>query len=75
MPRTKGSKNRPKSNITKDYASQIAEKQETVASLNTEIDPESNRGAEEYTEREEDCSEESRKRSGILGSEESEGRC
>ena len=37
MPRTKGSKNRPKTNTTKDYASQIAEKQETVASLNTEI--------------------------------------
>ena len=37
MPRTKGSKNRPKTNITKDYVSQIAEKQETVASLNTEI--------------------------------------
>ena len=37
MPRTKGSKNRPKTNITNDYASQIAEKQETIASLNTEI--------------------------------------
>ena len=37
MPRTKGSKNRPKTNITKDYASQIAQKQETIASLNTEI--------------------------------------
>ena len=37
MPRTKGSKNRPKTNITKDYASQITEKQETIASLNTEI--------------------------------------
>ena len=37
MPRTKGSKNRPKSNITKDYATQITEKQETIASLNTEI--------------------------------------
>ena len=37
MPRTKGSKNRPKTNTTKDYASQIAEKQETIASLNTEI--------------------------------------
>jgi Tfp pilus assembly protein PilN len=37
LSRTKGSKNRPKTNITKDYASQIAEKQETVASLNTEI--------------------------------------
>ena len=37
MPRTKGSKNRPKTNVTKDYATQIAEKQETIASLNTEI--------------------------------------
>ena len=37
MPRTKGSKNRLKTNITEDYASQIAEKQETIASLNTEI--------------------------------------
>ena len=37
MLRTKGSKNRPKTNITKDYASQIAEKQEIIASLNTEI--------------------------------------
>ena len=37
MPRTKGSKNRPKINTTNDYASQIAEKQETIASLNTEI--------------------------------------
>lgn len=37
MPRTKGSKNHPKTNITKDYASQIAEKREIVVSLNTEI--------------------------------------
>ena len=37
MPRTKGSKNRPKTNTTRDYASQIIEKQETIASLNTEI--------------------------------------
>ena len=37
MPRTKGSKNRPKTNTTNDYASQIAEKQETIASLNAEI--------------------------------------
>ena len=36
MPRTKGSKKRPKTTHT-DYASQIAEKQETIASLNTEI--------------------------------------
>lgn len=35
MPRTKGSKNRPKTN--NDFASQIVEKQETIASLNTEI--------------------------------------
>ena len=33
MARTKGSKNRPKS----DVASQIVEKQEAIASLNTEI--------------------------------------
>ena len=36
MPRPKGSKNRPKTTHT-DYATQIAEKQETIASLNTEI--------------------------------------
>ena len=35
MPRTKGSKNKPKA--AKDYATQIAEKQETIASLNTEV--------------------------------------
>ena len=39
MPRTKGSKNRPKTNVTKDFATQIAEKQETIESLNTEIAP------------------------------------
>ena len=37
MPRTKGSKNRPKTNITKDYASQIAEKQESIVFLTAEI--------------------------------------
>ena len=31
MPRTKGSKNRPKINTTKDYATQIAEKQEIIS--------------------------------------------
>ena len=36
MPITKESKNKPKTMII-DYASRIAEKQETVASLNTEI--------------------------------------
>ena len=35
MPRTKGSKNHPK--LTTDYASQIAEKQESIASLTSEI--------------------------------------
>lgn len=33
MPRTKGSKNRPKS----DFASQIAEKQSVIQTLNAEI--------------------------------------
>lgn len=37
MPRTKGSKNRPKTNITKDYATQIAEKQESITFLTAEI--------------------------------------
>lgn len=36
MPRTKGSKNRPKTTHT-DYATQIAEKQDSIASLNAEI--------------------------------------
>lgn len=35
MPRTKGSKNKPKT--TNDFASQIAEKQESIASLTSEI--------------------------------------
>ena len=35
MPRSKGSKNLPKTNT--NYSTQIAEKQETIASLNTEI--------------------------------------
>ena len=35
MPRTKGSKNKPK--VTKDYVSQIAEKQESITSLTAEI--------------------------------------
>ena len=37
MPRTKGSKNRPKTNTTIDYVTQIAEKQESIASLTAEI--------------------------------------
>lgn len=36
MPRTKGNKNRPKTTHT-DYATQIAEKQKFIVSLNTEI--------------------------------------
>ena len=35
MPRTKGSKNRPK--VTNDFTSQIAEKQESITSLTAEI--------------------------------------
>lgn len=37
MPRTKDSKNRPKINTTKDYATPIAEKQEQITTLTTEI--------------------------------------
>lgn len=37
MPRTKGSKNRPKTNTTIDYAFQIAEKQESITFLTAEI--------------------------------------
>ena len=37
MPRTKGSKKRPKTNITKDYASQIAERQSAKEALTAEI--------------------------------------
>ena len=35
MPRTKGSKNKTK--VTADFASQIAERQESIASLTSEI--------------------------------------
>lgn len=48
MPRTKGSKNRPKINITKDYASQIAEKQESIVSLTAGIECEPIR-VDDYT--------------------------
>ena len=77
MPRTKGSKNRPKTNITKDYASQIVEKQETIASLNTEIASIQKAIEEQKNTLKEKkyCSEEGRKRSSILGSEEGKGRC
>ena len=37
MPGTKGSKNRPKTNITKDYASQIAEKQTALKKAEKEV--------------------------------------
>lgn len=37
MSRTKGGKNRPKINITKDYTSRIAEKKEQLVNLITEI--------------------------------------
>lgn len=77
MPRTKGSKNRPKINTTKDYASQIAEKQETIASLNTEI-----ASIQKAIEEQKNTLKEKKsalkkveKRSGIPGSEEGKGRC
>lgn len=37
MPRTKGSKDCPKTNTTKDYASKIAKKQERITTLTIEI--------------------------------------
>ena len=37
MPGTKGSKNRPKINITKDYASQVAEKQTALKKAEKEV--------------------------------------
>ena len=37
MPRTKGSKNRPKTNITKYYATHISENHEAIASLTSYI--------------------------------------
>ena len=69
MPRTKGSKNRPKTTHT-DYAFQIAEKQEAIASLTAEI-----ASIQKAIEREKVCFEEGRKRSGNVGSEEGKGRC
>ena len=69
MPRTKGSKNRPKTNITKDYAAQIAEKQETIASLNTEI-----ASIQKAIEEQKNTLKE-KKNEAEAGSEESKGRC
>ena len=37
MPGTKGNKNRPKTNITKDYASQIAEKYTALKKAEKEV--------------------------------------
>ena len=86
MPRTKGSKNRPKTTHT-DYASQIAEKQESITFLTAEIssiianidtlkaDLKKKKAALKKAEKEEGCSEEGRKRSGNAGSEEGKGRC
>ena len=77
MPRTKGSKNRPKTNITKDYASQIAEKQEAIASLTAEIasiqkaiEEQKNILKEKKT-----ALKKAEKESGHSGSKEGKGRC
>ena len=77
MPRTKGSKNRPKTNITKDNASQIAEKQESITSLTAEIASiTANMAALKADLKEKKIAlKEGRKRSGISGSEEGKGRC
>lgn len=76
MPRTKGSKNKPKT-VTADFVTQIAEKQSVKETLSAEIasiianidtlkaDLKAKKG----------CFEEGRKRSGNAGSEEGQGRC
>ena len=76
MPRTKGSKNKPKT-VTADFATQLAEKQSArealtaeIASITANIDT-----LKADLKAEEGCSEEGRKRSGHSGSKESEGRC
>ncbi len=76
MPRTKGSKNRPKTTHT-DYAFQIAEKQEPIASLTAEIasiqkaiEEQKNTLKEKKT-----ALKKAEKRSGNAGSEEGKGRC
>ena len=76
MPRTKGSKNRPKTTHT-DYASQIAEKQESITSLTAEISSiTANIDTLKADLKEKKTAlKKAEKRSGILGSEESKGRC
>lgn len=76
MPRTKGSKNKPKT-VTADFATQIAEKQSEkealsaeIASITANIDT-----LKADLKEKEGCSEESRKRSDHSGSKEGEGRC
>ena len=76
MPRTKGSKNKPKT-VTADFATQLAEKQSAKEALTAEIasitanidtlkaDLKAKKGG----------SEEGRKRSGHSGSKEGKGRC
>lgn len=76
MPRTKGSKNKPKT-VTADFATQIAEKQSAKEALTAEI-ASIQKAIEEqkkHSEREEVCFEEDRKRSGNARSEEGKGRC
>lgn len=75
MPRTKGSKNKPKT-VTADFATQIAEKQSAKEALTAEIASiTANIDTLKADLKRKDCSEEGRKRNGILGSEESKGRC
>ena len=76
MPRTKGSKNKPKT-MTADFATQIAEKQSAkealaaeIASITANIDT-----LKADLKEKKNCSEEGRKRSGKFGSKEGKGRC
>lgn len=76
MPRTKGSKNKPKT-VTADFATQLAEKQSAkealtaeIASITANIDT-----LKADLKAKKGCSEESRKRSGHSGSKEGKGRC
>jgi len=76
MPRTKGSKNKPKT-VTADFATQIAEKQSAkealtaeIASITANIDT-----LKADLKAKKGCFEEGRKRSGHSGRKESKGRC
>ena len=74
MPRTKGSKNKPKT-VTADFATQIAEKQSEKEALTAEIASITANIETLKADLKEKKSEEGRKRSGHSGSKEGKGRC